>query len=90
MTQDRDPSTPNRAANKSKAEGERWASEQDTVERRDRARTSEEGEGGGIANRPLPEENANQDAVPDRGQSQSGAHAGHGDRDRSGGTKEDR
>ena len=83
MDNDRHSSIPNRTANKSKAESDRWASEDDTVERRDRARTSEDTEAGGITNRPLAEESANQDAVPDRGRPRDGAHAGHGDRDRS-------
>jgi hypothetical protein len=86
MKQDRN--TPNQAANKSKAEGERWNSESDTVEQRDGSRssdrTTEPDEGGGITNRPLEEEMRNQDLVPDRGESREGAHAGHGDRDRSG------
>jgi hypothetical protein len=78
---------PNKAANKEKAEGDRWTSEANTVERRDREsgaadRMNDSGEGGGITNRPLDEEEANQEAVPDRGQSREGAHAGHGDRKR--------
>ena len=84
MKENRDRSTPNQAANKSKAEGDRWTSESDTVERRDRdsgADSSTGDEGGGITNRPLHEENANQEAVPDRGKSRRGAHAGHGDTD---------
>lgn len=77
-------STPNQAANKSKPEGERWSSDSDTVERadRNRPRSSESApadEGGGITNRPLGEEQRNQDLVPDRGTSREGAHAGHGD-----------
>ena len=56
-----DRNTPNPASNKSKAEGERWKSEDDTVERQDRTRSSddhmtESGEAGGITNRPLDEE----------------------------------
>jgi hypothetical protein len=84
MNEDRN--TPNQAANKSKAEGERWKSEPDTVEKRDRSqaseRTTESDEGGGITNRPLEEEMRNQDLVPDRGESRQGAHAGHGERQR--------
>lgn len=84
MNEDRN--TPNQAAKKSKAEGEPWQSEPDTVEERDRSRVSEgppeRDEGGGITNRPLDEEMRNQDLVPDRGESREGAHAGHGDRDR--------
>ena len=80
MDQDRD--NPNPAANTSKAEGDRWSSEADTVERRDREaeRQIPADEGGGITNRPLAEEDRNQDRVPDRGDSREGAHAGHGDR----------
>jgi hypothetical protein len=55
---------PNDASRKSKAEGDRW----------------NEGEmEGGITNRPAEEEIANQRAVPPRGESKPGAHAGHGD-----------
>jgi hypothetical protein len=34
---------------------------------------------GGISNRPLSEEEKNQESLPDRGESREGAHAGHGD-----------
>jgi hypothetical protein len=79
---DQDRNKPNPAANKSKAEGDRWGSEADTVERldRDTQRQKPEGETGGITNRPLEEEENNQDRVPDRGDAREGAHAGHGDR----------
>lgn len=83
MNQDRDRNVPNPAASKSKAEGERWQSESDTVERRERESTfagDSSDEAGGISNRPLDEETENQEAVPDRGKSRSGAHAGHGNR----------
>lgn len=83
MVQDHDRNVPNPAANKSKAEGERWQSESNTVERRDRESRLAGGspdEAGGITNRPLQEEEENQEAVPDRGESRPGAHAGHGDR----------
>lgn len=84
MNEDR--TTPNQAANKGKAEGERWKSEPDTVEQRDRSRTAERAPGrddvGGITNRPLEEEMQNQDLIPERGESREGAHAGHGDRNR--------
>ncbi len=68
-----DRSTPNPASNKSKAEGERWSSEDDTVERQDRQRSSDDrmteaDAAGGITNRPLDEEMNNQDRVPDRGE----------------------
>ena len=86
---DRD--TPNQAANKAKAEGERWSSNADTVERRDREsqgnqdRTegTTEHDAAGITNRPLEEEEDNQAAVPPRGETREGAHAGHGERNRS-------
>jgi hypothetical protein len=79
-----DPHVPNQAANKQKAEGDRWTSENDTVERRDREtrdidRMNRSNEAGGITNRPLDEEVENQEAVPDRGDSRRGAHAGHAD-----------
>jgi hypothetical protein len=57
---------PNDASRKSKAEGERW---------------NEPGEQSGISNHPLDEELSNQEAVPARGESKPGAHAGHGDND---------
>ncbi len=57
---------PNDASRKSKAEGERW---NETEER------------SGISNRPPDEEQSNQEAVPPRGESKPGAHAGHGDND---------
>jgi hypothetical protein len=78
MAKDRD--MPNPAANKSKAEGDRWNSEADTVERVDRERTTTADEAGGITNRPLGEEERNQDRLPERGDAREGAHAGHGDR----------
>jgi hypothetical protein len=56
---------PNDASRKSKAEGDRMDDET----------------AGGITNRPLDEEMSNQDAVPARGESKPGAHAGHGDDD---------
>jgi hypothetical protein len=87
-----DKTMPNQSANKTKAEGERWESDPDTVERQDResqgnrdqpAGYSTGENAGGITNRPLDEEDENQAAVPDRGESREGAHAGHGDKDRS-------
>ncbi len=79
---DQDRNTPNPAANKSKAEGDRWSSEADTVERVDREAERAADEAGGITNRPLDEEERNQDRLPERGDSREGAHAGHGDRNR--------
>jgi hypothetical protein len=55
---------PNEASKKSKAEGDRL---------------DEAPEQSGISNRPTEEEVANQQAVPPRGESKPGAHAGHGD-----------
>jgi hypothetical protein len=55
---------PNDASRKSKAEGDRL---------------NESELEGGITNRPPEEEIANQQAVPPRGESKPGAHAGHGD-----------
>lgn len=106
---------------KSKAEGDRWSSEQDTTAEVDRnsggqdnevreidqsggprgkgstGRTiagvgsevendndaatryrGNDGEDGGITNRPLDEERENQEALPERGQVRAGANAGHG------------
>ena len=69
-----DQDRPNHNANKSKAEGERWESEPDTMRNADRdenpERLYEEDSGddaGGITNRPLSEEAGNQEALPDRG-----------------------
>ena len=41
-----------------------------------------ERDAGGITNRPLSEEKEDQAAVPKRGESRDGAHAGHGDEER--------
>lgn len=41
-----------------------------------------ERDSGGITNRPLSEEEENQAAVPERGESRDGGHAGHGDDER--------
>lgn len=64
-----DKNMPNQTANKSKAEGERWQSEPDTVEQRDRSGEDQTtgSEGGGITNRPLDEERESQRHVPERG-----------------------
>ena len=70
-----DRNTPTQGSKKSKAEGERWRSEDDTVEQQDRARSSDdqmtEPEAGGITNRPLDEEMDNQDRLPERGERKS-------------------
>ena len=70
-----DPNVPNQASNKSKAEGERWKSDPDTVENADRTEKPEElydsddaDDAGGITNRPLGEEKANQASLPKRGE----------------------
>jgi hypothetical protein len=71
---------PNDASAKSKAEGDRWESESDTVERSDQRVGQSGEEGGGITNRPIGEEIENQASLPERGESREGAHAGHGER----------
>ena len=76
-----DQNTPNDASRKSKAEGERWDDESENAGEEERwgYRSTDEN-AAGITNRPLDEEIANQDALPERGEAQPGAHAGHGDR----------
>ena len=59
----KDVSAPNQAANKEPAEGSREAVQ------------SGEENGGGITNRPLAEEQANQSRVPPRGENKEGGHA---------------
>jgi hypothetical protein len=72
-----DPKMPNQAANKSKAEGERWSSEDDTVSKVDYDVPAEhyppdDGENaGGVTNRPLDEEVDNQESLPVRGSSRN-------------------
>ena len=86
-----DNTTPTRSANKTKAEGDRWSSNADTAGQGGQDSGSEgqtpgyssPADAGGITNRPLDEEDENQAAVPPRGDSRPGAHAGHGDNDRS-------
>jgi hypothetical protein len=70
-----DKDTPNRAANKDKAEGERWQSEEGVIPNSesstDRRYKDEDGDNaGGITNRPIGEEIDNQNTLPDRGRSQ--------------------
>ena len=70
-----DKDTPNRAANKDKAEGERWQSEEGVIPNSesstDRRYKDDDGDNaGGITNRPIGEEIDNQNALPDRGRSQ--------------------
>ena len=81
MDQD-DRNTPKQAPSKSQAEGDRWSSEADTVERvdRDAPRQNSRQDAGGITNRPLHEEEGNQERLPDRGDAREGANAGHGER----------
>ena len=71
-----DNDTPNRAANKDKAEGERWKSEQGVIPNSESStdREYEDTNGdnaGGITNRPIGEEIDNQNALPERGRTQS-------------------
>ncbi|MFL6281281.1 MAG: hypothetical protein ACJ731_14285 [Vicinamibacterales bacterium] len=71
-----DKDTPNRAANKEKAEGERWQSEEGMIPNSesstDRRYRDDDGDNaGGITNRPIGDEIENQNALPDRGQSQA-------------------
>jgi hypothetical protein len=69
-----DQDRPNQNANKSKAEGEPWTSDADTVRKVDRDEdpgrlydVGDADDAGGITNRPLSEEVGNQDALPERG-----------------------
>jgi hypothetical protein len=72
-----DKDTPNRAANKDKAEGERSTAEQNAAvpnseSSTDRGYSDADGDNaGGITNRPLDEEVENQNALPERGLSQA-------------------
>jgi hypothetical protein len=71
-----DKDTPNRAANKDKAEGERWKSEEGVIPNSEsstdrRFRDDDGDNAGGITNRPIGEEIDNQNTLPDRGRSQS-------------------
>ena len=75
-----DQNMPNDASRKSKAEGERWSPESENAGPRERSGYTDTGdEATGITNRPLDEELANQESLPERGESRPGAHAGHGD-----------
>jgi hypothetical protein len=68
-----DMDTPNRAANKDKAEGERWESEQGAIpnsESSTRRRYEKGDRVGGITNRSIGEEVDNQNALPERGRTQ--------------------
>ena len=75
-----DKDTPNRAANKDKAEGERWQSEEGVIpnsesstNRRYRDETGDDA--GGITNRGIGEEIENQNTLPERGRSQKDEQA---------------
>ena len=77
-----DNDTPNRAANKDKAEGERWKSEEGVIPNSesstDRRFRDENGDNaGGITNRPIGEEIDNQNTLPDRGRSQQDEQVRH-------------
>jgi hypothetical protein len=71
-----DQDRPSQNANRDKAEGERWSSEENTVRNADRDENPEElydpedtDDAGGITNRPLSEEIGNQGELPARGTS---------------------
>lgn len=70
-----DKDTPNRAANKDKAEGERWKSEEGVIPNSEsstdrRYRDDNRDHAGGITNRGIGEEIENQNTLPERGRSQ--------------------
>lgn len=70
-----DKDTPNRAANKDKAEGERWNSEEGVIPNSEsstdrRYRDENNDNAGGITNRAIGDEIENQNTLPDRGRSQ--------------------
>lgn len=74
-----DQDRPNQAANKQKAEGERWASDANAVRNADRDENPERlyqdnasEDAGGITNRSLSEEIGNQEALPGRGTNRDG------------------
>lgn len=71
--------TPNRPANKDKAEGERWRSEDNAIPNSESSTWREypdDGDNaGGITNRPLDEEIDNQNALPERGRTQADEHS---------------
>ena len=71
---------PNDASRKSKAEGDRLTSESEHAGANERdGYSSTDERASGITNRSMDEETSNQDALPRRGESKPGAHAGHGD-----------
>ena len=81
-----DAATPNRAANKEKAEGDRSTAEYNAERNTDVPnsesstdrgyRDADSDNAGGITNRRLDEEVENQNALPDRGLSQEDEHTG--------------
>ena len=73
---------PNEASRKSKAEGDRWSPDSENAGSRERSGYSTDEQGSGITNRSLDEEMENQESLPERGESQPGAHAGRGDSER--------
>ena len=75
----RNQNMPNEASRKSKAEGDRWSPDSENAGSRERSGYSTDEQGSGITNRSLDEEMENQEALPERGRSKDGAHAGHGD-----------
>jgi hypothetical protein len=75
-----DNDTPNRAANKDKAEGERWKSEEGVIPNSEsstdrRYKDDNNDDAGGITNRPIGEEIDNQNTLPERGRSQTDEQA---------------
>lgn len=74
-----DQNAPNDASRKDKAEGERWTPDSENAGPGEGSGYRSTDEQSGITNRPLDEEKANQEALPERGRSKPGAHAGHGD-----------
>jgi len=77
-----DKDTPNRAANKDKAEGERWQSEEGVIPNSEsstdrRYKDDDRDNAGGITNRPIGEEIDNQNTLPDRGRSQDDEQVRH-------------
>jgi hypothetical protein len=87
---DQNQNMPNEASRKSKAEGERWAPDSENAGPGERSGYDTDEQGSGITNRPLDEEMDNQESLPERGRSQQGAHAGHGDRSDAGDGRSER
>lgn len=69
---------PHDASRKSKAEGDRRAPDAEHAGPDERSGYATDERGTGITNRLLDEEIGNQEALPDRGTSKPGAHAGRG------------